>query len=530
MSENNYENKELTNNKIDENDLISNESAEEWVAEPAARPVYAAACPEGNEVQSASRPDSAATAAAPRAAAAEAEWSQNANSSSAAGTAPQRPAAGAYGTGNTNSTGGAVPQRPAGSGQPVYRASQGGATPPPSAPARKESSSGKKRSLWWPILLICLALLAGWLGARLQTQRITAKVTDEITSDIQAYMEEAGATVLYRSVNTQAAASGDTAIDVSSVSSLAADSVVEIATEIVSNDIYSWFFSGSNVQQGAGSGVILSEDGYILTCYHVIENANTITVATRDGQTYDAVLVGGDEEEDIAIIKIEAEGLTPAVMGNSADLKVGSPVVAIGNPLGQLGGTVTAGIVSALERQVTIDNHTYTVMQTDAAINEGNSGGGLFNSRGELVGLVNAKASSIGVEGLAFAIPLDNIKDYIEDIVAHGVIVSKVTLGVHLVDITDQRTALSYRVDEMGVYILSVQENSNAAYAGLQSGDRIVTVDGVEVESSQQVIDIIATKQIGDVLEMDIVRRGEQQHLSITMYGPNQDPASIQQT
>ena len=123
-----------------------------------------------------------------------------------------------------------------------------------------------------------------------------------------------------------------------------------------------------------------------------------------------------------------------------------------------------------------------------------------------------------------------SIKDYIEDIVAHGVIISKVTLGVHLVDITDQRTALSYRVDEMGVYILSVQENSNAAYAGLQSGDRIVTVDGQEVESSQQVIDIIATQQIGDVLEMDIVRRGEQQHLSITMYGPNQDPGSIQQT
>ena len=170
------------------------------------------------------------------------------------------------------------------------------------------------------------------------------------------------------------------------------------------------------------------------------------------------------------------------------------------------------------------------LIQTDAAINEGNSGGGLFNARGELVGLVNAKASSIGVEGLAFAIPLDGIKDYIEDIVAHGVIVSKVTLGVHLVDITDQRTALSYRVDEMGVYILSVQENSNAAYAGLQSGDRIVTVDGQEVESSQQVIDIIATKQIGDVLEMDIVRGGQEQHLSITMYGPNQNPGSVQQT
>lgn len=515
------------------------EPAEEWVAEPSlSQPAYAAyGRPDGYNNGSGHngyRPNGGYKADAAPARPRDDSWNSDWNAPSGAkdaanapryagGTATGAAAAGtAAGAAGRTAAGATVAQRPA--ARPSYPT-----TPPPAQPKAAAKPERKKRSLWWPIMLICLSLLAGYLGARLQTRSITAKVTDEITNDIQAYMEETGATVLYRSVNTQTA-SGDEAIDVASVSDLAADSVVEIATEIVSNDFYSWFYSGSNVRQGAGSGVILSEDGYILTCYHVIKNANTITVATREGQTFDAAVVGGDEEEDIAIIKVEAEGLTPAVMGDSDELRVGSPVVAIGNPLGQLGGTVTAGIISSLERQVTIDDQTFTVMQTDAAINSGNSGGGLFNAKGELIGLVDAKAADIGVEGLAFALPLNSIKDYIEDIVAHGEVVSRVTLGVQLLDATDQRTALSYRLDELGVYILSVQDNSNAAYAGLKAGDRIVSIDGAEVESAQQVIDIINSKQVGDTLEMVIVRDGEEQQLSVILYGPNQDPANIQQT
>ncbi|MBQ6536310.1 MAG: trypsin-like peptidase domain-containing protein [Firmicutes bacterium] len=515
------------------------EPAEEWVAEPSlSQPAYAAyGRPDGYNNGSGHngyRPNGGYKADAAPARPRDDSWNSDWNAPSGAkdaanapryagGTATGAAAAGtAAGAAGRTAAGATVAQRPA--ARPSYPT-----TPPPAQPKAAAKPERKKRSLWWPIMLICLSLLAGYLGAHLQTKSITAKVTDEITNDIQAYMEETGATVLYRSVNTQTA-SGDEAIDVASVSDLAADSVVEIATEIVSNDFYSWFYSGSNVRQGAGSGVILSEDGYILTCYHVIKNANTITVATREGQTFDAAVVGGDEEEDIAIIKVEAEGLTPAVMGDSDELRVGSPVVAIGNPLGQLGGTVTAGIISSLERQVTIDDQTFTVMQTDAAINSGNSGGGLFNAKGELIGLVDAKAADIGVEGLAFALPLNSIKDYIEDIVAHGEVVSRVTLGVQLLDATDQRTALSYRLDELGVYILSVQDNSNAAYAGLKAGDRIVSIDGAEVESAQQVIDIINSKQVGDTLEMVIVRDGEEQQLSVILYGPNQDPANIQQT
>ena len=503
------------------------EAAEEWVAEPAAAQTsHAAYGYNGNGYRANSGAGTGDQRPRPRDDRWNSDWHASAGAGPAPGSAPRYgngPAASAGAAAAGAAAGAASAPRPA--GRPAYTAA------PPSAPPKAAAvkPERKKRSLWWPVMLICLSLLAGFLGARLQTKSITAKVTDEITNDIQAYMEETGATVLYRSVNTQTA-SGDEAIDVSSVSDLAADSVVEIATEIVSNDFYSYFFSGTNVRQGAGSGVILSEDGYILTCYHVIKNANTITVATREGQTFDAAVVGGDEEEDIAIIKVEAEDLSPAVMGDSDELKVGSPVVAIGNPLGQLGGTVTAGIISSLERQVTIDDQTFTVMQTDAAINSGNSGGGLFNSKGELIGLVDAKAADIGVEGLAFALPLNNIKDYIEDIVAHGEVVSRVTLGVQLLDATDQRTALSYRLDELGVYILSVQDNSNAAYAGLKAGDRIVSIDGAEVESAQQVIDIINSKQVGDTLEMVIVRDGEEQQLSVILYGPNQDPANIQQT
>ena len=396
----------------------------------------------------------------------------------------------------------------------------GPAMPPPQTPPAPPAESVNGGRKWpWLLAMVLLALLAGFGGALIQTNTITAKVTEEITADIEAYMKDAGATVLYRAVETTAKPAADAAIDVAAVTDLAADSVVEIATEYVSTDMFSWFYSGSNVQQGAGSGVILSEDGYILTCYHVIDGANTITVATREGQTFDATLVGGDKEEDIAVLKIEAEGLTPAVLGDSDALVVGSPVVAIGNPLGQLGGTITSGIVSALERELKIEEETYTLIQTDAAINGGNSGGGLFNAKGELVGLVNAKASSLGVEGLGFAIPIDNIDDYIEDIISYGYVTSKVTLGVTLIDIVDERTALNYRVDELGVYILYVQDNSNASYAGLQSGDRIVSADDIQIAAANELIKLIEAKSAGDVLELEIVRGGETLHMSITLYG-----------
>ena len=182
-----------------------------------------------------------------------------------------------------------------------------------------------------------------------------------------------------------------------------ADTVVEITTTNVVTDR----FYGQYVTSGAGSGVIISENGYIITNHHVIDGARTITVRLTDGSEFSAKLVGSDADTDIAVLKIQATGLSYAVMGSSASLVVGQEVVAIGNPLGSLGGTVTDGIISALDRTVVVDGHKMTLMQTNAAINPGNSGGGLFNRAGELIGIVNAKQADTGIEGLGFAVPID---------------------------------------------------------------------------------------------------------------------------
>lgn len=191
------------------------------------------------------------------------------------------------------------------------------------------------------------------------------------------------------------------------------DSVVEISTETVYSSR-----RGSYTAAGAGSGVIISDDGYIVTNNHVIEGVSSIFVTTTDGTEYEAELIMTDEENDVALLKIEATDLTYALFGDSDQLQVGELAVAIGNPLGSLGGTVTEGIISATDREITIDGVTMTLLQTSAAINQGNSGGGLFNANGELIGIVNAKSSGLAIEGLGFAIPINAVKEIISEIVS----------------------------------------------------------------------------------------------------------------
>lgn len=205
-------------------------------------------------------------------------------------------------------------------------------------------------------------------------------------------------------VNVEVGSTGNKAnMTVSEVVKLVADSVVEITTSHVVTDR----FYHQYVTSGAGSGVIISENGYIITNNHVIEGATDITVRLTDGRTFSARFIGGDAKTDVAVIKIQTTGLTFAKMGSSKNLVVGQDVIAIGNPLGSLGGTVTDGIISALDRTVTVDGTQMTLMQTNAAINPGNSGGGLFDMAGQLIGIVNAKQSDTGIEGLGFAIPID---------------------------------------------------------------------------------------------------------------------------
>ena len=312
--------------------------------------------------------------------------------------------------------------------------------------------------------------------------------------------------VIYRNTSGTVNATSDPSGTIKSVVEQCADAVVEIQTESISS-------GGSLFQQyissGAGSGVILTQDGYIVTNHHVIENATSILVRTRSGDEYNAQLIGSDQQSDLAVLKIDASGLTPAVLGDSTKLEVGDLAVVIGNPLGELGGTVTSGIISALDREVTIDGQVMTLMQTDAAVNPGNSGGGLFDANGDLVGIINAKSSGNNVEGLGFAIPISNATDIIDELIANGEVTSRPTLGVSLYEVTDANSAAQLGVDSTGVYIVQIVQGGSADLAGLQTGDRIVSVDGTEITSADEVRAALNEHNTGDQMNMVIERNGD---------------------
>lgn len=300
---------------------------------------------------------------------------------------------------------------------------------------------------------------------------------------------------------------------VAQVAAAASDSVVEITTESVQ--------TGSDLRQyissGAGSGVILSSDGYLVTNNHVIDGATKIYVTLHSGESYPAVLVGTDSKTDVAVLKIEATGLKPATVGSSDSLVVGETAVVIGNPLGQLGGTVTDGIISAKEREITLDGRTMSLLQTNAAINPGNSGGGLFNAQGELVGIVVAKSSGEDIEGLGFAIPISNVTDIINQLISAGYVSGRIDLGMSLVEVSNAQTAMLYGVRWTGLYIQSVGASSNAAKAGLQAGDRIVAVDNVKVSSLSDLNSILDGHSVGDTVQFTVVRGSQTGTASFTL-------------
>lgn len=313
--------------------------------------------------------------------------------------------------------------------------------------------------------------------------------------------------------NTTKASSTSTAMTTSEIVKKTADSVVEITTESVVRGS----FAQQYVQQGAGSGVIISDDGYIITNNHVIDGANSVKVRLRDGSEFDATIVGSDSNNDIALLKIEASGLSEVTFGDSSELAVGDYVVAIGNPLGELGGTVTDGIISALAREVTIDDTTMTLLQTNAQVNPGNSGGGLFNANGELVGIVNAKKSSTEVEGIAFAIPINNVLDILSDLKTYGYVTGKIDLGMEFTDITSEETAFYYGVNQMGCYILSVNSGSNAEKAGITRGDLVTKVNDTDISTSSDVSAALKDAEVGDTVTFTVNRRGTSQTISFVL-------------
>jgi len=282
---------------------------------------------------------------------------------------------------------------------------------------------------------------------------------------------------------------GDADLSKADVAALVADSVVEITTSET-------YRNGLVYQSGAGSGVIINASGVILTNNHVIESASQISVRLTNGHVYEATLVATDVDSDIAVIKIKPEEtLTVAVFGDSDGLVVGEEVLAIGNPLGLLGGTVTNGIVSALEREVTVGGETMTLLQHNAAISPGNSGGALFNMRGELIGIVNAKYSSSEAEGLGFAIPVNTVLEVYDDLIKFGYVKGRADHG------------LTFTTDRfyMYLYIYSSRYTDQ-----LQYGDRLLAIDGNAPESVDDAYALLDGYEIGDTVEIVVARNGKQ--------------------
>ena len=295
-------------------------------------------------------------------------------------------------------------------------------------------------------------------------------------------------------------------IDLADIVDQTLPSVVEVFTE--TKQVSGWY--GEYVTEGAGSGVILTEDGYIVTNRHVIDGASTVKVRLNSGQTYAAQLAGSDIKTDLAVLKIDAAGLTPAELADSSQARAGDFVIAVGNPLGELGGTVTEGIISAKDREITIDGQTMTLLQTSAAVNPGNSGGGLFNLDGELVGVVNAKSSGSDIEGLAFAVPASTVREITQELIQHGYVTGRPQLGISAAQLTRPGAAAYF--DQPGIYVIS-----SAADNGLKSGDRIIDIDGTPIAGTADITAVLDRHSVGDQVKITVFRSGREAVVTVRL-------------
>ena len=277
------------------------------------------------------------------------------------------------------------------------------------------------------------------------------------------------------------------------------NSVVGISNQSVSTKVF------------AGSGFVITENGYIVTNYHVIEGAKTLTVITNNEEEYPATVVGFDEGNDFALIKVDVTGWTPVKLGSSKDLIVGDQVVAIGNPLGEITNSLTVGYISVKDRDVTIENSIINMLQTDAAINPGNSGGPLFNMKGEVIGITSAKYADEAVEGIGFAIPIDDVNEMITELLEKGFIASPY-MGVN---ITTQS-------DGIGVYVYSVEPGSPAEKAGIRKGDIIVGIGEYETPTLASLDKVLRNFKPDDVTTVQVYRNRQVLELTITFGAKNQ--------
>lgn len=392
---------------------------------------------------------------------------------------------------------------------------------PPEKPVKEPKPKKEHNGFFIKALCMCLvcALLGGIGGA--------AIMRGSVTGDINALTERVGKLEDEENVLTTAndSASGTTGTVTSVLSGLAASEVYELACQqvvgISSEITYTNFFGMSSAAAVSGSGFILTSDGYVLTNYHVIESAYQnkadITVMTHDGTKYTASVVGFEQENDVAVLKIDGENLPHVTIGDSDNMKVGDEVYAVGNPLGELDFSMTTGHVSALDRLIATDNSSESInmFQFDAAVNSGNSGGPVYNTAGEVVGVVTAKYSDSGVEGLSFAIPINDAASIANDLITKGYVTGKAYMGVTLRNDYNSMYA-NYYGWPVGAMVASVEDGSCAQAAGIQAGDIITKVDDKDVESYSDLKSAVRRYSAGDTAEITLYRAGESMTLSIT--------------
>lgn len=403
----------------------------------------------------------------------------------------------------------------------------------PQKPKKTRKNRGILKKVLSVVLVIALAVGCSALGAAAGIQYMKQKQSQDGKTpldrlphpgnndgDSDVFEGDRGSTVIdINMIDTTKLMSA------AEVYALNVNSTVGITTSITTN-----YWGYSTTSAASGSGFVYSDDGYIITNYHVVENSDAISVSLYDGTSLDAKLIGYDESNDVAVLKVEAENLTPVILGDSNNLNVGDPVVAIGNPLGELTFSLTSGAVSALDREVTFSGGiTMNLIQTDCAINSGNSGGALFNLYGEVIGITNAKysgnsSSGATIDNIGFAIPMNRVRSIIDSIIENGFVV-KPYIGVTIADVSEE--AQGYGLPA-GASIQGVVEDSPAEKAGLKKNDIVTQINGEKIEGASDLKSYVSASKPGDELKLQVWRRGETLELTLTVGEQTQEALSQQ--
>lgn len=353
---------------------------------------------------------------------------------------------------------------------------------------KKDNKSSTFKKALSVLLIICLSFVSGYVGGTLgkkETKVVYEKVplsSNNVKSKDDLTIQEV------------------------------VDKVKNSVVMINSETVVTGFLGQSMKSESAGSGVIIDKEGYIVTNNHVIDRSNDIYVTLLNGEKLEAELIGTDAKTDLAVIKVDAGNYDVAEFGDSDNILVGDTAIAIGNPLGVFGGTVTSGIISALNRDLVIENQAMNLLQTNAEISPGNSGGGLFNSKAELIGIVNAKTIGNNADGIGFAIPINDVKDIVNQLITNGYVSNRATLGIYTSEVGYNNQGYT-----PGLYVSDVIEGSGAYKAGMKQGDRIISINDIEINSYPELSKELKNYSPNETVKIVVIRDGKQIDLKVTL-------------